>query len=496
MDKRELSSRDKNDIFWIKKRKYNLSAAIKCRKEDGVLNPDTAAEVREAYRRLEGKEFAGYLTGHEFSDHPPTTSGQSSFAASVAGMMRLLEYLDTREFRDSDSGPFSDYFLEIFEEGKSLIREILEAFFLGCGEEREGLPELSLKEKRYAQDLFFKKRIEYESLIRTENRIAGCSMMEEIRLKNGIGERMETDADGRDPAFERLVEEHPAEYENRKKEIEELCACGRSAYVEAAERMAARKALKEAVSRIVSDTSTDEFTRRTLMSAYLNDSFDVDLHLRRLLYRREAAYYQARWYLTGEPVDAVIGEVIAEISSEKPRFLDGNTIIHNVPGFIEPKEPMGEALPELIGPEALFQAGEEILSYVRKHPGQFEAQCLLSVITGTEALPALLEKSWAVTRRIDSISMDAQLLAFSEDDRRRLLDLWVLSDKVCRIGHILLGLVTEIRDATVEEGTRILRDTLPSMSFFAMEQKTREVLEQIFAERYEKGKKGGGHASE
>ena len=52
-----LTARDKNDIFWIKKRRYMVSSDVKSKAERGYFNPDMVAEIRSAYDRIIDRFF-------------------------------------------------------------------------------------------------------------------------------------------------------------------------------------------------------------------------------------------------------------------------------------------------------------------------------------------------------------------------------------------------------------------------------------------------------
>ena len=147
-----LSSREKNDIFWGKKRRYMVSSDIKCKKDRGCFNPDMVAEVKSAYDRYGEGAALHELTGNEFMDHPPTASGQIAFAKSIARMMHTLDALDKSETDDVGvMDATAAFFMDIIDDAKVTIRETIDAFFMGCGVDEEGNEYHDIKKKKAAQ---------------------------------------------------------------------------------------------------------------------------------------------------------------------------------------------------------------------------------------------------------------------------------------------------------------------------------------------------------
>ncbi|MCR4796932.1 MAG: hypothetical protein K5853_00600 [Lachnospiraceae bacterium] len=148
-----LSSREKNDLFWVKKRRYMVSSDYKNKSGRGYFNPDMVAEVKKAYEETDREGPFPELTGKEFDDHPPTASGQIAFAASIASMLHCL---DAKEAKGAPP-----------EETDVMIKQILEDFFIGCGEDMDGNVCSDKKKRETAQESFFKKREAYGNFIAT-----------------------------------------------------------------------------------------------------------------------------------------------------------------------------------------------------------------------------------------------------------------------------------------------------------------------------------------
>lgn len=479
-----LSSRDKNDIFWIKKRRYMVSADIKCKTEGGYFNPDMAAEVKSAYERYDERMSLYELTGNEFMDHPPTASGQISFAKSIAMMMHTLDTIDSSVSDETGAADFTAaFFMDIVEDAKVLIREIIDAFFTGCGVDSEGNEFSDREKKDAAQKEFFDKRKEYEMLIKTERRIAEWDMMDIIRETNWIDEEMETDETGEDPNLINLIKENKDAADRHKKEIESLCEISRKALIEAASLTAGKMAMFEPVKRKLEDESLNEGSRRLVRGAFDSYLFDVDMRLRGLKFRSEAAYYMVRWLLLNEPVDEIIAERIAQISENKPSVIDGDVKLLDIPGYKPPKEGMAVQLPECDDLNTLSEMGDRVRRYVQEHPFQFEAQCLLSIVENLDGLSEILPVSWALVQAIDMLTRSERYAEFSEEDRQKIFDNWVLADLVCSIGYSITETIVENPEKTVQDATDTLRSMAQMLSYSIAEKKVRNTLAQVVMER-------------
>ena len=361
-----------------------------------------------------------------------------------------------------------------------MIREIIDAFFTGCGVDSEGNEFSDREKKDAAQKEFFDKRKEYEMLIKTERRIAEWDMMDIIRETNWIDEEMETDETGEDPNLINLIKENKDAADRHKKEIESLCEISRKALIEAASLTAGKMAMFEPVKRKLEDESLNEGSRRLVRGAFDSYLFDVDMRLRGLKFRSEAAYYMVRWLLLNEPVDEIIAERIAQISENKPSVIDGDVKLLDIPGYNPPKEGMAVQLPEC---DDLNEMGDRVRRYVQEHPFQFEAQCLLSIVENLDGLSEILPVSWALVQAIDMLTRSERYAEFSEEDRQKIFDNWVLADLVCSIGYSITETIVENPEKTVQDATDTLRSMAQMLSYSIAEKKVRNTLAQVVMER-------------
>ena len=479
-----LSSRDKNDIFWIKQRRYIASSVVKEKAERGYFNPDMAAEVKSAYERYDKRAALYELTGNEFMDHPPVASGQIAFAKSIAMMMHTLDRIDYTLSSEPDQHDIAaPFFKDIVTEAGLLIRETIDAFFMGCGVDSEGNEYKDRRKKKAAQALFYEKRKEYEMLIKNERRIAGWEMIDIIRESNGIDELIETDEKGEDQEFLTLIRENESAAADHKEEIEALSEVSRRAMIEAASLLEGRKAMLLPVKKRLEDGTLTEGLRRLLRDAYDGYLFDVDMRLRELTFICEAAYYMARWLLLKEPVDEILANRIALISEEKPAVIEGGTKLSELQGYKPPKEELCQTPVEYDDPDALFAMGNRVRQYLYTHPYQFEAQCLLSIIRDLDTLTEILPVSWELMQAIDALTASGKFAAYAEEVRQQIFDIWVISEMVCTIGYSITETVVEDPEKTVKEACDTLRSMAQKLSYYSEEKRVRKTLAQIVMER-------------
>ncbi|MCR5097314.1 MAG: hypothetical protein K6B14_00030 [Lachnospiraceae bacterium] len=479
MDDHILTSRDKNDIFWVKKRRYMVSSDLKSMSQRGHFNPDMIAEVKSAYERYpEGLSFYE-LTGNEFMDPPPTASGQIAFAKSVATMMHTLDSIDSADVSADSLGHKFD---DIIRFAKVLIRQTIDSYFNGCGVDKDGNETGNRSKADTAQSMFYRNRKKYENLIKVERKNAGYELIDAIRQEHGIDELIETDETGEDPALEQLIAQNAEAAEKCREKIDALRAISRRDIIEASQRRAARDALLEPVTKRLEDDSLNEWENRILKGAFNSYMSEVERNLRWLLYRREAVYYLARWFLLGEPVDDIIADKITVISHENPDELDGSKKLADIAGYIKPEEDEYKGLPkDDIG--AIFELGEELRQYVTDHPYHFESQCLLSITHDLDDLSKVLPKAWEMIKAVDRITISGEFNSLSEEDRQRMFDLWVVSDVISIIGYTITEVIVGDPDKTIKEATETLEGLLPMLSYYNTEKDVRKMLSEIVMER-------------
>ena len=480
---RMLTSRDKNDIFWIKKRRYMVSSDYKSKSGRGNFNPDMVAEVKSAYERYPDGLALYELTGNEFLDPPPTASGQMAFAKSIATMMHTLDTIDDEDtLGEVSSDSLVHYFDDIIRDAKVLIKEIIDAYFEGCGVDSEGNEYHDANKKAAAQEVFYHKSKRYENLIKVERKMTGYEVIDAIRKENGIDELSQTDETGVYPALEKLIEENANKAKECAQKLDELRDIVKKDIIEAAGRRAAREALTIPINKRIEELPREGIERQILKSAFNAYLSDVDRNLRWLLYRKQAVYYEARWLLLGEPVDEILASKIGLICDDKPAILFGDAKLSDIAGYIRPEEDEYRDLPDSDA-EAIFKLGDEFIQYLSDHPYHFESQSLLSICHNLDELSDMLPKAWAMIQAIDRFTITGEYKELSEDDRQRMFDIWVLSNVICIVGYTICEIIIGDPDKTVKEATETLNNMLPVLSYSETEKEVRKTLAQVIMER-------------
>ncbi len=450
-----------------------LSSSVKCTTEDGFFSPDMAAEVKAIFADKKGTFFTE-LTGNEFMDTPPLSSGLNSMASSVAKMMCVLDSYDPN---NDNCIRFADGSLET--RVYSLIRILLDDFFTACGVDNDGNIIKDKAKRKSAEADFISKREEYSDLIKIENKRILSRMIDDIRIEKGIEERQSVSAPIEDPEFEKLLAEEK-EAAELQPELDALRSVCRDAITEAVERNAAREALFKAVLESCK-IKPDEAQR--LMEAYADYEQEVNARLRELLYKRQAAYYQARWIINKEPVDGIIAKKISGVSNVRPEVLSDDITLSSLPGFKLPAEDEDLALPDTDELSFIHKLGDELKEYVTTHPYRFESQCLLSVIEETDELTEVLKKAWALLRCIDGFSLKSDFLKISDEERESIFDIWLMSDVVSRVGYTITELLIETAEKDVGEATGVFEASLEGLSYSIVESRIKGPMREIFTER-------------
>ena len=330
--------------------------------------------------------------------------------------------------------------------------------------------------------------MDFEALIRKENRLRGRQLLSELREKHGLTERIKTEGETEDPQFEEIVARHPEEAASFAGEIEILRNGIREALQEADERMAGHDALKKVMAEVFNDDSMDATDRRLLGEAYAEATHVLGKKLRELLYQRKAAYYEVKWLLEKIPADGIMAEKIDECYGMEVGILDGSMKLCEVPGFIAPVEKEDFVFPDT-ELSTIFAVAEDVEKFFWANPDRFESQCLMSVIASTEELMTTINKAWRLLQEVERITLREDFKDLDMELRLRLYTIWLMAEMVNRIGYTVTELLTENKDRSVKEATEIFRGLLSYISYSELEQKSRRGLGILFAER------GGIHVS-
>lgn len=477
----ELTARDKGDIYREKRSYYLASAEMRGRGTANMFHMDTAGFVLEEQENVEAKPYFS-LTGDEFADRPPTSSGQRAFALAVAEMKKTKDaFFDGGDKEQAASVP---------ESVKEVLDRTISCFFAACGVDEEGNEVKDRQSMKTGREGFFETREAYAETVKIEKAKHLRKLITEFREEKGLAEVIQADQESEDPSFSALIEKHPKEAKEHREEIGRLREAILSAGKEAAERRAGREVLFSAVMKVYFDETVDWDYRTKLREAYLFSALETDEKIRELLYTREAANYQLKWLLCQEPVDEVIFEKIQKNFDGKPDVLDRKKRLSDLPGYTHPFVNLNYPVPTIDELDLLFQRADEISCYQNAHPEQFEAQSLLSVARLTNGFFDCIAKAASLVMGVDHISASDGFKSLDKESKIKLFFTWAMSDAVCRVGYTMIDFLLEYETRTMRKVSQVFQGILPLICFTRVQKQRKESLGLIMMER------SGFHVSE
>ncbi|MCR4797954.1 MAG: hypothetical protein K5853_05830 [Lachnospiraceae bacterium] len=491
MDK-TLSSREKGDIYWRKRIMYIASAASKSGRKAGYLNRDTAEDTLDIYRGTKPALVSPYPGGKEFYVCPPTAAGQKYFAESVASLMHVRDYI--KEILSSEGLLIHEVVRTLFYDSMHLTLNVTEAvindFFAISGLDPEGKELLNKPDRKTAVSAFKKSCEEYEKTVSRIFSVSSEKMIQMLCAEAGLDSSSPTDAPLTDESFEGLLESDPASVMLYGDEMNKLRRIMGAALQETADRKHLREELKQMFFEKYYNDEVDPVLRRLVTDAFLEYRHQVDNRLIRLLYTRQACYYYAYYLITDEPVDAVIHKRIREDLDVDVdvdvEVLDEGMLLNELPGFALIEEDASfDEIPSSY--EDIIASGNVLRQYLLAHPGQFDAQCLLSVAVGNEELGGVLHRAFLLAKGVDIFTAGGKAEDMDKSRWILLFDTWVVSYTICRVIVSMTEFLNENKTVTVGVATKKLLTLLPDISYTAVEKHSREVLREIILLRSGKG---------
>lgn len=463
----ELTAREKGDIYREKRNYYLSSAEMRGKGTSNIFHLDTADFVLRELSNVKVKPFRS-ITGDEFADRPPTSSGQRAFSISIAEMKKTKDEPEISGLPDN-------------------VREVLSStvssFFTACGMDEEGNKITDRKTVKAGKESFLKNREAFSDLIKTENRKRNLKIISDFMAEKDLEEEMPAEAEKAEADFSTLIEKYP----EAAKECWEEIGYYRKAVLmvsrEAAEKKAGLDALFSEAMKVYFDESLDFEYRKDLRAAYLYYSREIDEKIRELLYTKEAVKYQVKWLLAGERTDPVIFEKIKENFGETPGVLNYGMLLCDVPEYVHPAEDLKYPVLTVDDLDLLFKRADEIRQYGKKHPEQFEAQCLLSAISLPKEYYDCIAMASSISISADSISSSEMFKTLDKESKIQLFFAWTLSDAVCRTGNVMTDFLLEFEDKKVGEASAVFKRILPKLCYSRELKKSKESLGVIMMER-------------
>ena len=122
--------------------------------------------------------------------------------------------------------------------------------------------------------------------------------------------------------------------------------------------------------------------------------------------------------------------------------------------------------------------------YLDSHPGQMDAQSLLSIVKGIQDICMVAHKARMLDIAIERFTLDkAKTEGLSSKDWLNIFESWVMADTVCRVSFPIIEFVRDYKEQTILEATDDLKKILPDISYTMEERKSREVMRRVIIER-------------
>ncbi len=318
----------------------------------------------------------------------------------------------------------------------------------------------------------------------------GRKIIKNLRDENGIEDRMSADVPEYEDIFEEALSDDPGGAILYKDYLDKLTEMVEIAERETAERRASSDLTMELLFKLYYRPDVELELRRNVTGAFLEYNYSVELACRKLSYIRTACMYYGIFLVKDIPVDRIISEKIKEILNDSVEVFKDDMPLSEIPGFTVPFDGEmphggqdGEVAYEMFSDYDSIMAGtKEIGDYILKHPQQIDAQCLMSVVTGTAGLYEIHEKARILDRAIDSYSITEEGRNLDGHTWRELFNVWIMVKAFARVTELIISFVNEYRDSTVGEATKALEELLPAMSYALVQRNVRIALRQTILE--------------
>ena len=318
----------------------------------------------------------------------------------------------------------------------------------------------------------------------------GRKLIKQLRDEFSIEDRIAADAPEYEDVFEDILSDDRGGYILYWDYLDKLSEMVEIAERETAERRASLELIMEKIFERFYRPDVDLDERRSVTGAFLEYNYSVELICRKLSYIRTACMYYGVFLVKAIPVDRIIAEHIKEHLNTEAEVFDDKMPLSQIPGFIVSWDSapiyqdidMADQEMRWTDYDSIMAGIEEISEYMLKHPQQVDAQCLMSVVTGTEGLAEVSCKAGALDAAIDRYSVTDEGRSLDAPNWRRLFNGWVMVKAFYRVTRLVLEFVNDYKDETVGVATDALEKLLPSMSYALVQRNVRISLRQTILE--------------
>lgn len=309
----------------------------------------------------------------------------------------------------------------------------------------------------------------------------GRKIIRKLRNENGIADRIPADAPKYEDVFEGLLADDPGGrilYEDYLKHLTVMVGLGEQ---ETAERRASRNLIMETVFRLYFKPGVDPVKRRSIVGAFQEYNYAVELKCRKLSYIRTACMYYGLWLVRDIPVDRIIAEKIEELLDKEVDCFDDDMPLMYIPGFNVPEAVKAESL-KAEDYDSIIREMDVIRFYMLKHPQQIDIQCLMSVVTDNEELAAIYNRAVLLDEKIDRYTVTEDARGLDGSRWRKLFNGWIMVRTFCLVAGRILRFIEEYRYSLVGEATKALEALLPEISYALVERNVRIALRWVILE--------------
>ena len=309
----------------------------------------------------------------------------------------------------------------------------------------------------------------------------GRKMIRKLRNENGIADRIPADAPKYEDVFEGLLADDPGGriiYEDYLNHLTVMVGLGEQ---ETAERRASRNLIMEMIFRLYFKPGVDPAKRRSIVGAFQEYNYAVELKCRKISYIRTACMYYGLWLVRDIPVDRIIAEKIEELLNREVDFFDDDMPLNYIPGFNVP-EAGGEINIEAEDYDSIIREMDVIRFYMLKHPQQIDIQCLMSVVTDNEELARISNRAALLDEKIDRYTITDAARGLDGSRWRKLFNGWIMVRTFCIVTGRILRFIEEYRYSLVGEATKALEKLLPEISYALVERNVRIAMRRVILE--------------
>ena len=472
----------KEDIYRLKRKMYMAASMARGGIKEGYLNPDIAENVLEIYKSIKDSDNIQIPSGKEFLSMPPTAAGRKYFASSLAALMCSRDRFLDNEYltKNGITAGLDPLFFDGLSDAARVIDKVLSDYFTASGITPGGEHIEDKAVRKKGREDFLKSRQLYETTIQKTLTDYG------VRIIKKLGEDADfkpSESPAFDTVFERMVDADPLAELLYEDVVRHLRGVTERAVAEAAGYRASVLVFKEKFFPKFYSKDTDPVSRDILKAAFLEYRNYVEMRLLGLADIRESCLYYGRCVLQSEPVDRIMYEKILKCINMEAEFMSDDILLDNLPGYEVYKRKKMEEIEAPSDLKNIQNMTKNLRKYYDIHPFQFDGQCLRSAIDDVRGLGLTLSKAEVLSGAIEDFSRSKAAHDLVADEWFDLLDCWVFSECIVRVGYPIIDFINEHHGASVGQATDDFRTLLPYISYASCERTVRFALREVIIER-------------